>query len=254
MKRLILVTGGLLAAVLLGGCVSSGSQFAGDKVSMTQASTYNTQLGIAYLKQGNRDLAMQKLQKAIKQNPDNADAYVGLGLLYDSIGDTDKAQDAYENALDKAPDDPSVQNNYAVFLCQHGKQQKSLKYFLEAAQNPMYSTPDAAYTNAGVCASQIPDMKVAERYYRKALDINPIFPDALYQMARLSYRQKKYLQARAFIERFNSAASQPRPEVLWLGVETERALGDMQNAAVYAGKLRKLFPNSSQAQQLSKLP
>lgn len=254
MNRLILGAGGLLAAVLLTGCVSSGPQFPGDKVSMTQASQYNTQLGIAYLQQGNRDLAMQKLQKAIKQNPDNADAYVGLGLLYDSIGDTDKADDAYEKALDKAPDDPKVQNNYAVFLCQHGKQQKSLKYFLQAAQNPLYSTPDAAYTNAGVCALQIPDRKIAEQYFRKALDVNPIFPDALYQMARLSYRQKKYMQARAFIERFSSAASHPRPEVLWLGVETERALGDTQNAAMYAGKLKKLFPNSPQAQQLNKLP
>jgi len=254
MNRPILAAGGLLAALLLAGCISSGPQFPGDKVSMTQASQYNTQLGMAYLQQGNRDLAMQKLQKAIKQNPDNADAYVGLGLLYDSIGDTDKAQDAYEKALDKAPDDPDVQNNYAVFLCQHGKQRKSLKYFLEAAQNPLYSTPDAAYTNAGVCASQIPDMKIAEQYFRKALDINPIFPGALYQMARVSYRQKKYLQARAFIERFGSAASHPRPEVLLLGVKTERALGNMQNAAMYASKLRKLFPNSPQAQQLEQLP
>ena len=241
-------------AVALSGCVSSGSSFAGDKVSLKQASQYNTQLGIAYLQQGNRDLAMQKLQKAIQQDSDNPNAYLGMGLLYDSIGDTGKAEDSYRTALDKAPDNPDVQNNYAVFLCQHGKQKKSLKYFQEAGQNPLYSTPDAAYTNAGVCASQIPDMQAAEQYFRKALDINPIFPSALYQMAQLSYQQKKYLQARAFIERFNSASSQPRPEVLLLGVLTERALGNQQNAAEYARKLRKLFPDSPQAQQIDHSP
>jgi type IV pilus assembly protein PilF len=247
--------GALALAGTLTACVSnSGAQFQGDKVSMKQASEYNTQLGIAYLQQGNRDLAMQKLQKAIQQNSDNADAYLGLGLLYDSIGDTGKADDNYQTALDKAPDDPKVQNNYAVFLCQHGKQKKSLKYFLNAAQNPLYSTPDAAYTNAGVCASQIPDMKAAEQYFRKALDINPIFPAALFHMAEISYQQKNYLQARAFIERFSSVAPQPRPEVLLLGVQTERALGNAQGAANYARKLRALFPDSSQAQQLDKLP
>ncbi|HET7396182.1 MAG TPA: type IV pilus biogenesis/stability protein PilW [Gammaproteobacteria bacterium] len=245
---------GVVVAAMLAGCVSSGSTFAGDKVSMKQASDYNTQLGVAYLQQGNRDLAMQKLQKALEQNPDNANAYLGLGLLYDSIGDTNKAENSYEKALDKAPDDPDVQNNYAVFLCQHGQQKKSEKYFLEAAQNALYATPDAAYTNAGVCASQIPDMKTAEQYFRKALDINPIFPSALYQMAQISYQQKKYLQARAFIERFNSASKQPRPEVLLLGVLTERALGNEQNAADYAKKLRTLFPDSPQAQQINHSP
>lgn len=245
---------GVVVAAMLAGCVSSGSSFVGDKVSMKQASDYNTQLGVAYLQQGNRDLAMQKLQKALEQNPDNANAYLGLGLLYDSIGDTNKAENSYEKALDKAPDDPDVQNNYAVFLCQHGQQKKSEKYFLEAAQNALYATPDAAYTNAGVCASQIPDMKTAEQYFRKALDINPIFPSALYQMAQISYQQKKYLQARAFIERFNSASKQPRPEVLLLGVLTERALGNEQNAADYAKKLRTLFPDSPQAQQINHSP
>jgi type IV pilus assembly protein PilF len=245
---------GIAAAAMLAGCVSSTPSFPGDKVSMKQASEYNTQLGVAYLQQGNRDLAMQKLQKALEQNPDNANAYLGLGLLYDSIGDTGKAQNSYEKALDKAPDDPDVQNNYAVFLCQHGQQKKSEKYFLAAAQNALYATPDAAYTNAGVCASQIPDMKTAEQYFRKALDINPIFPGALYQMAQLSYQQKKYLQARAFIERFNSASKQPRPEVLLLGVLTERALGNEQNATAYARKLRTLFPDSPQAQQIDHSP
>ncbi|MGH8370936.1 MAG: type IV pilus biogenesis/stability protein PilW, partial [Gammaproteobacteria bacterium] len=244
----------LVVATMLAGCVSSGSSFPGDKVSLKQASEYNTQLGIAYLRQGDRNMAMQKLQKAIEQDSDNANAYLGLGLLYDSTGDTDKAQSSYEKAMDKAPDDPEVQNNYAVFLCQHGQQKKSEKYFLEAAQNPLYATPDAAFTNAGVCASQIPDLQTAEQYFRKALEINPIFPGALYQMAQLSYQQKKYLQARAFIERFNSVSKQPRPEVLLLGVQTERALGNMQNAAMYAKQLRSLFPDSPQAQQIDHSP
>lgn len=240
----------LLAGIWLAACVST-SNLPGDKVSMQQASQYNVELGVAYMQQGRRDLAMQKLQLALKQNSDNASAYMSLGLLYNAMGDLPRADQNFQIALRKAPDDPQIENNYAVFLCQRGKPKESERYFLEAAQNPLYPTPEAAYTNAGVCANKIPDTAAASGYFQKALNVNPNFPEALYQMARLSYQQKNYLAARAYIERFNSAAPQPRAEVLLLGVRTERALGNGQGAANYAKKLIQLFPNSPEAQQLT---
>ncbi|MDE2195632.1 MAG: type IV pilus biogenesis/stability protein PilW [Gammaproteobacteria bacterium] len=240
-----------VTACVLAGCVSSGSSVSGEKVSLTQASEYNAELGIEYLRQGSRDLAMQKLQKALQQNSDNAYAYMGLGLLYDSTNDPERADKNYRIALRKAPDNPQIQNNYAVFLCQHGKLQASEKYFIEAAQNPLYPTPEAAYTNAGVCANRVPDITSAANYFRKALDINPNFPEALYQMAQLSFNQKGYLQARAFIQRYTDAVTQPTASALLLGVRIERALGNRQGAADYANKLRTLYPTSNEAQQLN---
>lgn len=238
-------------AVSLAGCVTSGAPpFPGNKVSMQQASQDNVALAIKYLQQGNRDVAMQKIQKAIQQDPDNADAYMGEALIYSARGDADDADDAYHTAMRKAPDDPEIQNNYAVFLCQNKKPADSERYFLKAAANPLYPTPDVAYTNAGVCASMVPDAVAAEKYFRKALDVNPSFPEPLFQMAQLSYNQKKYLQARAFIERFNSVTPQQRPDALYLASNIERALGNKQGAADYAGQLVKLFPTSPQAQQL----
>lgn len=239
-----------LAAGLLAACVSSSS-VPGDKVSLQQASQFNVELGVAYLQQGRRDLAMEKLQLALKQDSDNANAYMAIGLLYNSTGDTQRADENFRTALRKAPDNPQIQNNYAVFLCQHGKPQESEQYFLKAAENPLYPTPEAAYTNAGVCANKIPDRTEAAGYFRRALAINPNFPDALYQMARMSYEQKQYLEARAFIERFISASPKPRPEVLLLGVRTERALGNQQAAVNYAKQLIRQFPNSPEAQQLT---
>ena len=242
-----------LSLVLLAGCVStSNSQFQGDQVSLKQASQDNVALGLQYLQQGNRDVAMQKIQKAIQQDPDNANAYAAEALLYGAINDADRAEAAYDTAMRKAPDDPQILNNYAVFLCEHGKAKQSLPYFIKAAMNPMYTTPDAAYTNAGLCATSIPDAAAAEQYFRKALQINQSIPEALFQMAQLTYNQKKYLEARAFIERYNQLA-QPRPDVLLLGVRTERALGDQQGATDYAKQLIKLFPTSPQVQQLDQV-
>ena len=244
---------GLLAASLLSGCVGgANTQFQGDQVSIKQASEDNVALGLQYLQQGNRDVAMQKIQKAIQQDPDNANAYAAEALLYSATNDPDRAESAYDTAMRKAPDDPQILNNYAVFLCEHGKAKQSLPYFIKAATNPNYSTPDAAYTNAGLCASGIPDMAAAEQYFRKALQINQSIPEALFQMAQLTYNQKQYLEARAFIERFNQVAP-PRPDVLLLGVRTERALGNQQGATDYAKQLIKLFPASPQVQQLDQV-
>ena len=242
----------LLACILVAGCVSNSPppQFPGDKVSMKQASEDNVSLGIKYLQAGKRDVAMQKIQKAIQQDPDNADAYMGEALIYGATGDPERADDAYHMAMRKAPDDPEIQNNYAVFLCQHNKAAESEKYFLKAAENPAYSTPDAAYANAGVCAATVPDPVSAEKFFRKAIGINPNLPEPLFQMAAISYKQKKYLQGRAFIERFNSVTPQQRSDALYLAVQIERALGNQAGAAEYAKQLIKQFPTSPEAQQL----
>ncbi|MDE2091147.1 MAG: type IV pilus biogenesis/stability protein PilW [Gammaproteobacteria bacterium] len=240
----------LAASLMFAGCVSTSS-IPDNKVSLKQASQDNVALGVAYMQQGRRDLAMQKLQLALQQDSGNANAYSYLGLLYYRSGDIERADENYREALDKAPDNPQIQNNYAVFLCQQGKFKDSEKYFVKAAQNPLYPTPEAAYANAGMCANQVPDKVAAEQFFRKSLAINPNYPLALYQMARMSYDQKQYRDALGFIQRFDSASPTPRPEVLLLAVRTENALGDKQGAEGYAKKLRILFPDSPETQQLN---
>ena len=240
-----------LSALALAGCVtSSNSPFGNDKISLKQAAQDNVNLGIEYLKQGNRDAAMQKIQKAISEDPDNADAYTAEALIYAADQELDKAKQAYLMAMRKSPDDPEIENDYAVFLCEGGKSAEAIQYFLKSAANPHYSTPGSAYTNAGVCAQRIPDPAKAEEYFRKALTLNPNLPEPMAQLAQISYDQKKYLSARAFIERFGELVPKSRPDVLLLGMNNERALGNQQGAADYAKQLLKNFPGSPQAGQL----
>ncbi|HEY3645837.1 MAG TPA: type IV pilus biogenesis/stability protein PilW [Gammaproteobacteria bacterium] len=235
----------------LSACVTnSDPEFSGGKVDPRQASQANVNLAIEYLKHGDRNTAMQKVQKAIDLDSDNANAYVAEALIYNADGEADKANAAYKLAMRKSPDDPEIQNNYAVFLCQRGQAKESLDYFNKAANNPRYSTPDSAYTNAGLCALHMPDPVLAEQYFRKALQLNPNLPEPMAQLALMAYGQKKYLTARAFIERFDELMPKSRPDVLLLGVNNERALGNQQGAADYAKQLLRYYPASEQAQQL----
>jgi type IV pilus assembly protein PilF len=247
-RRLLLL---LPVVAMLSACVTnSNTPFQGDKVSMKQAAQDNVALAIQYLKSGNRDAAMQKVQKAIDEDPDNANAYTAEALIYGASQENDKAKSAYKTAMRKAPDDPEIQNDYAVFLCQHGNTKESIGYFLGAANNPHYSTPGDALTNAGLCALKIPDPAAAEQYFRKALQVNPNLLEPMAQLAEINYARKNYLAARAFIERFDYLAPGSRPDVLLLGVNNERALGDQQRATDYAKQLMHLYPTSDQAAQL----
>lgn len=246
MKRLGFFFCGI--ALLTAGCVTVAPDI-GPEANPAEAAQANVQLGVRYLQQGKRDLAMEKLQKALDQDPDAPEVHSALAILYEQMGDIEAAEEHLEEALDLAPDDPAVANNYGAFLCRRGRYRESLRYFTDAARNPRYGTPAAAWTNAGICAERIPDLEAAERHYRKALDVDPKFRGALLQMAELSYEQNRHLQARAFLQRFADAGPMT-PQALWLGYNIERRLGDREAARTHAAQLLRDFPQSDEARAL----
>src|SRR5690348_327044 len=99
--RALILCCGLLP---LTACVTSSTNngFPGTTVDLKQASQDNVNLGIAYLRQGNRDVAMQKVQKAIEQDPDNAYAYTAEALIYNANEEPSRARDAFKIAMRKA--------------------------------------------------------------------------------------------------------------------------------------------------------
>jgi len=209
----------------------------------------NLQLGIAYMRAGDYETAMKKLQKALEANPDSATVNGTLAILYENVGENDLAEKHFKTALALSPKDPQTHNNYGQFLCRHGKYIQALEQFNISASDPLYPGLAASLTNAGICAGKIPDAKQAEGYFRKALEHDKNFSYALLQMANLMLTQEKYLAARAYIQRFDGVSA-PSAESLWLGVRIESALGDLSAAGNYALKLKNNFPNSVEAANL----
>jgi type IV pilus assembly protein PilF len=234
-----------ILAVLLSatGCSTTSS---GPLQSNPQtAADLNAQLGLAYMEQGNNEEALKKLRHALDLNPDLASANHYIAELYRKLGKNREAERHYRKALSLTPSDPMLLNNYGVFLCSQHRLDEALERFLAAVKQPFYKTPEVAYDNAGLCALQIPDEKKAEEYFRSALRVNPRMPDALYEMADLSFKQHKYLHARAFVQRYTDVAT-PTPQILWLAVRVERELGDKAAADRYAKQLTERFPTAEE--------
>ena len=209
-------------------------------------------LGAGYLRQGRADLAVEKLERALELDPRLADAHATIAIAYDQLGNVAEAEQHYQRATSLEPSNASAANSYAVFLCRNNRWKDAEPYFRRAADNPRYSTPEAALANAGVCARHAGDTAKSEAYFRSALTKAPTFPDALSSMMELSYEAQNYLQARAFLQRYLDVRP-ANASVLWHCFNIEQELENPDAAARCATQLREGFPASPELAQLQQL-
>lgn len=206
----------------------------------------NLNLGIAYLKRGEYEKSLEKLNKALSADPNYSPTLNTLGILYQKLGKPAEAEDYFKRALSKNASDPSTLNNYGQFLCTNDRYEEAQEAFLKAASNPLYETPEISITNAGTCALKNNQPDIAEQHFRAALDKNPGVPVALIQMSQLSYDQGNYMSARGYLQRYLEVAKHT-PASLWLGIQIEQQLGDKNTLSSYALLLRNNFPDSKEA-------
>jgi type IV pilus assembly protein PilF len=235
-----------LAVLLLAVTAIAAPDSQADKRKAAEA---NAQLALAYMSQGDMTSARDKIEKALEQDPHTAPTQLAAGFVYDRLGEDQKAQAHFEEALKLSRDDPNVQNSYAAFLCLKGDSKQGEELLLQAAKNPLNRAPAVAYANAGRCARSAGRLKEAEQYFRQALGYDADQPDVLFQMAQVEFELGDNLQARAFLERYASGAPVSAPS-LWLGYRIETALGATAQATLYADRIRKDFPMSSEMSAL----
>ncbi|WP_455365354.1 type IV pilus biogenesis/stability protein PilW [Kaarinaea lacus] len=234
----------VLLVIMLAGC-SSIEKYKAEQAQNERLVETQVQLGVGYFEQGNYEVALEKLEKAIEVKSDYAPAHSAIALVYERIKKYDLADQHYREAISLSPEDGGAYNNYGVFLCNQNRPEEAEKYFMKAVKIPLYNTPELAYENAGACARRIPDAKKAEAYLSKALELNPQLPIALINMAEIRFDQDRYLSSRGFLQRFESVSSHSA-ESLWLGIRVERKLGDKNAEANYKKQLQSKFPKSEQ--------
>jgi type IV pilus assembly protein PilF len=219
------------------------------KKQPAQAAIANMQLAIEYMKLNQLANARDCIERALTEDSSNADVQATAALVYERLNDPAKAEHAYENAMRLGKNDPRIANSFAGFLCRTGKTAAGEKMFNDVARNPLYTTPEVALANAGVCVRSAGNLVDADRYFTKALAIRPNMPEALLQQGNVAFDRGDAAQARDIVQKY-LAVNPPTPEILWLGFRAQRKLGDPVAAAVYARRVQTEFPNSQQAQNM----
>jgi type IV pilus assembly protein PilF len=218
-----------------------------------KASDINVQLGMGYYHQNNLELANAKLIKALDQNPRNAQAHHAFAVLQNRFGDKEKAEFHFKKAIEYNSSNSEALNNYGAFLCQNKRPEEAEKMFLRALKNPLYKTPEVAYTNAASCLRQNnkkPEM--VKEYLKKALGKVNNFRPALILLAEISFEEEKLDLTTIYLKRYHLVGP-PTARSLWLEIRNELELDHREEAYKLAEKLKTDFADTPEYQSWLKL-
>tara|TARA_Y100001954_G_scaffold122660_1_gene131774 strand:+ start:2498 stop:3568 length:1071 start_codon:yes stop_codon:yes gene_type:complete len=155
----------------------------------------------AFLQLGNLYLSMQdslsiKFYKEVLDiNSENRLAWYNLGLSYHMNGDLSKSQDAYHKIIEFGVKDQSYINanyNLAKMFMEDLKDYKNAlnNYLVEIIRvNPNHVL---ALFRMGICYQSLGDVRNAEEYYRRTLQISPDFEEANTRLEKLLSDNEKY--------------------------------------------------------------
>ena len=246
-------TGAFLALALLSACASKAPEpetvIPRPVVTPLQPASpvvraqLHTELASGYYERGQMEIALDELSHAVALDPGYAQAYNIYGLVYATLGEDAKAEQNFAHALQLAPGDSEIHQNWGWYLCTHNRQRESLAEFEAAVRNPLYRTPEIALVNAGRCAQGMGDPRAAEGYFRRALQAQPGNALASYGLAQIAYNEHRYDEARAWMKGV-MLTNNPPPEGLDLGMCVERKLGDRQAELSYVSQLKNRYPNA----------
>lgn len=221
----------------------------GSPKNVNKVADLHTKLGIGYMREGRLDFALTSLNKALQADPGYSAANNAMAFLQERLSEPALAEKYYKRAVRQDPNDSAAQVNYGSFLCRRNRYQDGESRFLKAIDNPLYETPELAYTNAGLCMQRAGDLAKAETYLRKALELNRRIAPALLSMSEISLEKGRELSARGYLQRYLEVARHT-PRSLWLGIRVERATGDLDTASSYAMLLKSKYPDSNETRLL----
>lgn len=240
----------LLGVLAFGGCASM-EQRQTEQERIQKLVTTKTQLGALYMMRGQLEVANEELTGALNLDGDNSYANNVMAVLQWKLKHYDDAERYFRRALYSDPKNAGAHHNYGAYLCDRGRVDEGTRELEKAANDPLYDKADDANVNAGICMTKKGSRRLAEQYFREALRLNPRQPQALLEMARLSYEAGETLSARGFMQRYTLVGPET-PDGLLLAVHIERALRNRAAEANYAVRLRDKFPDSPETAQLTK--
>ncbi|HXW60220.1 MAG TPA: tetratricopeptide repeat protein [Myxococcota bacterium] len=232
----------LLTALLLSGCVSKkGALRPG-----APASEENKEQALKLFREGSEMLfqqneeALSKFNASSKLDPDLIAAYYNAGIANEALGRKEDAIKDYELCLEHNKEQGDCLNNLVILLHDSGENDKAndmvSKYLSEYPELPfaMVAAAKLALVNG--------DLKTAEQYARQAIERDAENVEALYVMARIFYKEKRYPAARFTAKNALELAPSHGQLHLLLG-RTYEALGQVHDALDSYAMAAKYYPS-----------
>jgi tetratricopeptide (TPR) repeat protein len=134
-------------------------------------------LGMNFRALGDTDRAINSFQTAVENDPEMIDAWLILGDLHEKKGSKDAIK-FYNNAVNVAPDRPETLHSKAFYLQNHGNIPEALEIYREIIiKNPSYTD---AYLNSGILYMKIDSLDRAFEQMNLLAGVQPQNPLAYY--------------------------------------------------------------------------
>jgi tetratricopeptide (TPR) repeat protein len=128
-------------------------------------------IGTSLMEQKNIDGAIRNYQRAVRINPQHAQAQMKLGMLYAQRGEDQKALVAFGRAVAAEPTSPEAHYNYATALEAAGRLQEAAKVLERAVR--VFTLNDAIFARLGAVYYQLGRAEESKAALGRALEINP---------------------------------------------------------------------------------
>jgi Tfp pilus assembly protein PilF len=186
----------VLFVLFLSACATAPST---ENINQSEA---HNKMGYSYFSNGLLNEAYAEFQKAIMLNPKNKEALNQLGYISAVFKNYDEAVSYYKRAISVDPAYSEAMNNLGVIYLEMQNWDEAVKYFKDALKNPLYRSPEKAYSNMGYAYYRKGEYLMAEKCLKDALIRNPLFPIANYTLGLVYVKRSNDNEA---IEEFKKA-------------------------------------------------
>ena len=191
----------LFFLIFLCGCVNN-IDYKDNKIESQKATNYHLQLGLLYLKEGNKTRAKQNILSALEASPNSPDAHTSLAYYFEQIGNLSDADTFYKKAIRLKPKDGAILSNYGSFLCRQKRFKEALQVFDRALQDMHFYDSATVYENAGICAEQNKQLPLAKRYFLAAIGEDNSKVHSLIAALKISLLLNEEQDAKDIVNRF----------------------------------------------------
>ena len=169
------------------------------KKKKNQTTEENFALALQNHKKNNLQIAKKLYKETLKSSPYYEGVHSNLGILYNQLGEHQKAMNCYEKAIKIQPNNSAAYNNLGNTLKELGEYQKAISSYEKAIQiNTNYVD---AYYNLGIILSELGEYQKAMSSYEKVIQINPNYANAYYNLGNTLKELGEYQKAMSSYEK-----------------------------------------------------
>ncbi|MCX6128963.1 MAG: hypothetical protein NTX25_07850 [Proteobacteria bacterium] len=169
----------------------------------------NTQknLIIGFINQSQPNMALKELRPLMLKYPNDSDFKNLMGLTYLSLQNSKMALGFFEESYRLQPR-ASVALNLSSAYIETKQFTKAMKLLKDLRSSPLgkdYQYPERLLHNIALTAERMDKLRMAEKYYKLAIETNPFYYLSLMRLGQLYERVKRYESAKIQFQKAREA-------------------------------------------------